>query len=73
MRTLHDQMFGYTFATFPNPDRSVGEWIHIRDRAGRPLPKVMGLRVKDPYHVTRNLLLLVELLSEGVGGRTTRA
>jgi len=73
MRTLHDQMFGYTFATFPNPDRRVGEWIHIRDRQGRPLPKVMGLPVKDPYHVTRNLLLLVELLSEGVEGRTTRA
>ena len=73
MRTLHDQMFAYTFATFPNPDRKVGEWIHIRDRQGGPLPKVMGLPVKDPYHVTRNLLLLVELLSEGVGGRTTRA
>ncbi|HET8986654.1 MAG TPA: AGE family epimerase/isomerase [Trueperaceae bacterium] len=73
MRALHDQMFGYTFATFPNPDRSVGEWIHIRDRQGGPLPKVMGLPVKDPYHVTRNLLLVVELLSEGVAGRTTKA
>jgi N-acylglucosamine 2-epimerase len=73
MRALHDQMFAYTFATFPNPDRSVGEWIHIRDRQGRPLHKVMGLPVKDPYHVTRNLLLLVELLSEGVLARTTDA
>jgi len=73
MRALHDQMFAYTFATFPNPDREVGEWIHIRDRQGRPLTKVMGLPVKDPYHVTRNLLLLVELLAEGVEARTTAA
>jgi len=73
MRSLHDRMFAYTFATFPNPDRGVGEWIHIRDRRGEPLPRVMGLPVKDPYHVTRNLLLLVELLTEGVEGRTTKA
>lgn len=73
MRALHDQVFEYTFTTFPNPDTGVGEWIHIRDRQGRPLSKVMGLPVKDPYHVTRNLLLLVELLAEGVEGRTTRA
>ena len=73
MRALHDQMFAYTFATFPNPDASVGEWIHIRDRHGRPLSKVMGLPVKDPYHVTRNLLLLTELLTEGIDGRTTSA
>ena len=33
----------------------------------------MGLPVKDPYHVTRNLLLLVELLAEGVEARTTAA
>lgn len=73
MRALHDQTFSYTLATFPNPDVSVGEWIHIRDRSGRPLQKVVGLPVKDPYHVTRNLLLLVELLAEGVESRTSAA
>ncbi len=73
MRPLHDQVFVYAFATFPNPDASVGEWIHIRDRQGRPLRKVVGLPVKDPYHVTRNLLLLVELLAEGLEARTTKA
>lgn len=73
MRALHDEAFAYTFATFPNPDGSVGEWIHIRDRRGQPLQKVVGLPVKDPYHVTRNLLLLVELLAEGVESRTTAA
>ncbi len=73
MRELHDKMFAYTFATFPNPNAAVGEWIHIRGREGTPIPTVMGLPVKDPYHVTRNLLLLVELLAEGVGARTTLA
>lgn len=73
LRSLHDTVHAYTFATFPNPDPAVGEWIAIRDRQGRPLDKVVGLPVKDPYHVTRNLLLLVELLREGVASRTTAA
>lgn len=73
LRTIHDRTFGYVFATFPNPDESVGEWIQVRDRRGEPLTKVMGLPVKDPYHVTRNLLLAVELLDEGVAARTVDA
>jgi len=73
LRAMHDTVKAYTFATFPNPDRSVGEWIQIRDRQGRPLDKVVGLPVKDPYHLTRNLLLLVELLGEGVERRTVGA
>ncbi|MEX2501314.1 MAG: AGE family epimerase/isomerase, partial [Trueperaceae bacterium] len=72
-RVLHDRMHAYAFATFPNPDRSVGEWIQIRDRRGAPLPKVVGLPVKDPYHLTRNLLLLVELLQGGIEARTVRS
>jgi N-acylglucosamine 2-epimerase len=69
-RELHDRTFAYTFATFPHHDPAVGEWIQIRDRGGAPLDKVVGLPVKDPYHLTRNLLLLVELLEEGVAART---
>jgi N-acylglucosamine 2-epimerase len=73
LQDVHDRTFAYAFATFPNPDASVGEWIQVRDRQGRRLQKVMGLPVKDPYHVTRNLLLLIELLEEGLPARTTRA
>lgn len=62
-RDYHDRVFDYTFRTFPNPDREVGEWIQIRDRRGRPEQKVTALPVKDPYHVARNLVFLVELLS----------
>lgn len=69
LRNVHDRVYEYTFATFPNPDPAIGEWIQIRDRRGRPLDKVVGLPVKDPYHVTRNLLLIIELLVEGVEAR----
>lgn len=54
----------YTFDTFPNPDTEVGEWIQIRDRQGRPQNKVVALPVKDPFHVMRALILIVDLLDQ---------
>lgn len=67
--SLHEKIWQYTFDTFPNPDKSIGEWINIRDREGKPLDKVVGLPVKDPFHVIRNLMLLVEVLHDGVDKR----
>ena len=61
---MHQKVHDYTFATFPHSDDKIGEWIQIRDRAGKPLDKVVALPVKDPYHVARNLLLLIELLAQ---------
>ncbi|MEX2574439.1 MAG: AGE family epimerase/isomerase [Balneolaceae bacterium] len=58
----HEKMRKYVFDTFPNPDRSVGEWIQIRDREGKPLDKVAALPVKDPFHILRNMLLILDLL-----------
>ena len=52
----------YTFKTFPNPDPVIGEWIQIRDRTGQPQQKVVALPVKDPYHIMRNFILIIELL-----------
>lgn len=66
---LHEKVFNYTFETFPNPDPDIGEWINIRDRQGKPLDKVVGLPLKDPFHVLRNLMLLVEVLDDGVESR----
>ena len=43
-------------------DPNVREWMQIRDREGRPENRVVALPVKDPYHVVRNLALLLELL-----------
>ncbi len=73
LRAIHDRTQSYTFATFPNPDARVGEWIQIRDRSGAPLDRVVGLPVKDPYHLLRNLMLLVELLEGGLEARTSAA
>jgi N-acylglucosamine 2-epimerase len=51
----------YTFATFPNPDATVREWIQIRDRQGKPDDRVVALPVKDPYHILRDAMLIIEL------------
>ena len=60
----HDKVFDYTFRVFHNPDPEIREWIQILTREGLPQDKVVALPVKDPYHITRNLLLIVELLYE---------
>jgi N-acylglucosamine 2-epimerase len=62
---LFEKAYDYAFRTFPNPDRSVGEWIQIRDRSGAPVEQVVALPVKDPYHILRNFVMILELLSEG--------
>ena len=59
---LFQKVFDYTYATFPNPDRNIREWIQIRTRQGRPKEKVVALPVKDPYHIIRNVILIIELL-----------
>lgn len=58
------KVFDYTYQVFPNPDRSIREWIQIRTREGKPQDKVVALPVKDPYHIIRNVLLIIELLEE---------
>lgn len=62
LQKWHEQIRDYTFSTFPNPDKRVGEWIQIRNRAGRPLSRVVALPVKDPFHIIRNILLIIDLL-----------
>jgi N-acylglucosamine 2-epimerase len=62
LATWRDQIHEYTFTTFPEgPGR---EWTQIRARDGRPLDEVVALPVKDPFHIARALLLLVELRAE---------
>ena len=61
---LFKKVFDYTYRTFPNPDRTVREWIQIRTREGLPQEKVVALPVKDPYHIIRNVILIIELLEE---------
>lgn len=60
----YNRVADYTFKTFPNPNPSIKEWIQIRTREGTPQEKVVALPVKDPYHITRNLILIIELLEK---------
>lgn len=60
----YEKLREYTFRVFPNPDAKVGEWIQIRDRQGRPQDKVVALPVKDPFHIIRALILIIELLGQ---------
>lgn len=59
---IHDKTLDYVKMCFINPDKNTGEWIQILTREGEPQEKVVALPVKDPFHITRNLLLICELL-----------
>ncbi|GAA3548790.1 AGE family epimerase/isomerase [Nonomuraea rosea] len=58
------RIWDYTLRTFPG-GADGEEWIQIRDRAGAPLDEVVALPVKDPYHIARNLMQIVELAAQG--------
>ncbi|MBS4208090.1 AGE family epimerase/isomerase [Bacillus sp. FJAT-50079] len=58
----HKKLDEYVFHTFPNKNKEIGEWIQIRDRNGAPLQKVVALPVKDPFHIIRNYILIIQLL-----------
>ncbi len=53
----------YTFKTFPNDNKVVREWVQIRKRNGSFEEKVVALPVKAPYHITRNFMLIIEMLN----------
>lgn len=60
----YEKVHEYVFNTFPNPKKEIGEWIQVRKRDGSPDNKLVGLPVKDPFHITRNLILAIELLND---------
>ncbi|MBN7793886.1 AGE family epimerase/isomerase [Microbacterium esteraromaticum] len=56
----HSRIWGYTLATFPGGDDG-REWVQIRNRDGSPRDSVVALPVKDPFHIVRNLVQLLEV------------
>lgn len=58
-RQAYEKCFTYTFTTFPNQE--LGEWTQIRKRDGSPQDKVVALPVKDPFHIIRNYIKLIQL------------
>lgn len=65
----YEKVHQYTFQVFPNPNKKIGEWIQIRKKDGEPINEVVALPVKDPYHILRNILLIIELLYSQVGDK----
>lgn len=59
MMTYYEKASNYVFDTFPN--KEIGEWIQIRKRDGSPEDKLVALPVKDPFHILRNYIKIVEL------------
>jgi N-acylglucosamine 2-epimerase len=58
----YEKVHEYTFSVFPNPDRSIGEWIQIRSRTGEPEEAVVALPVKDPMHIARAFMHCINVL-----------
>ena len=58
----YQKIFEYTFRVFPNPDRETREWVQIHTREGLPQQKVTSLPVKDPFHIARDIIYILELL-----------
>ncbi len=58
----YDIIKRYVFDTFPNENEEIGEWIQIRDRKGKAADKVVALPVKDPFHIIRDMILIIDLL-----------
>ncbi|MGM7670833.1 AGE family epimerase/isomerase [Microbacterium sp. A93] len=54
------RIWEYSLDTFPGGAEGA-EWVQIRNRDGTPRDEVVALPVKDPFHIARNLMQLVEL------------
>jgi len=54
----HERVKRYAFAHYPVP---TGEWTQWLDRTGAPVQSA-GLPVKDPFHLPRGLIYLVNEL-----------
>ena len=56
----YDRIHDWSFAHFSMPD--VGEWRQRLDRQGCPITELIALPVKDPFHLPRAVILILELL-----------
>lgn len=60
----HNRIFEYTFRVFPNTNPEIREWKQILQRNGESQEKVVALPVKDPFHITRNLILILKQIKQ---------
>lgn len=55
----YEKVHEWAFAHFAMPE--VGEWRQRLDRAGHPITEVVALPVKDPFHLPRAAILILQL------------
>lgn len=60
--SLYSIVKDYVFSTFPSTIN--GEWVQIRSREGKVEDRVVALPVKDPFHIIRDFLKIIELMEE---------
>lgn len=60
-----ERMHDYSFATFT--DRENGEWKQRLDRTGNPITQTLVLPVKDPFHLPRAVMGVIESIERQTG------
>lgn len=56
----YDKVHEWAFAHFPMPEG--GEWYQRLTREGKPTSQLIALPVKDPFHLPRATILILQLL-----------
>lgn len=62
-----EKMHEYSFATFTDHDN--GEWKQRLDRTGNPITKTLVLPVKDPFHLPRAIMGVIESIERQIEKR----
>jgi N-acylglucosamine 2-epimerase len=63
----YDRISAYALAHYPTP---AGEWTQWLDRRGNKMASA-ALPVKDPFHLPRGLMVLIDLFENRLGRSTT--
>lgn len=61
----YERVHNYAFSHYPV--RPNGEWRNRLNREGQPTADIIGLPVKDPFHLPRALILSLDVLREMAG------
>jgi N-acylglucosamine 2-epimerase len=61
-REWYERVHDWSLDHFSMP--GLGEWRQRLDREGRPVSEVVALPVKDPFHLPRAAILILQLLRE---------
>jgi N-acylglucosamine 2-epimerase len=62
----YDRVADWAWAHFPVPE--TGEWRQRLTREGNPTTEVVALPVKDPFHLPRAAMLILQLLHDSPTG-----